>query len=192
MLYSTTLLSFNPKNKIDENKSAFLTENGDFDINCHKYNSCISFNNKELKRAWKLYLGIHQKSFSSMSSSIESLLFYLESVMSCFETWFKKNSLSKHMKLNRLIHSEDFRSLIFKEKPYTLTESQSIVIRYLYENFLQGTKQLKSDTVISHLEETRGTKTSNTRLVHVFQKNKQAYKDLISIGSINGTVKINI
>ena len=192
MLYSTTLLSFNPKNKIDENKSTFLTENGDFDINCHKYLSCIEHNNDELKRAWKLFLDINRKNFSATSPKIESHLSYLDSVMAIYETWFKKYDFQDQLQLNRLIHSSDYRSVSLRGKKYNLSESQSIVIKYLYENFLQGTPQISSNSIMDHLDSIRGVYTTKRRLIDVFKNNKEAYNVLIKPGTIDGTRIINI
>jgi|TARA_B110000263_G_C15281088_1_gene498357 hypothetical protein len=192
MLYSTIHLSQSENGDIKEKSPFTYIEKGDYTDDCHKYHSCIEHNNEELKRAWKLYKDINRKNFSATSPKIESLLSYLESVMAIYETWFKKYDFQDQLQLNRLIHSSDYRSVSLRGRKYNLSESQSLVIKYLYENFLQGTPQLSTDSIINNLNNERSTFTTRTRLIDVFKKNKEAYNALIKPGTINGTRIINI
>ena len=119
------------------------------------------------------------------------MIHYLDKVMTLFENWFLINQFQKKLKVQRLFHSDDFRSISIRDIKYNLTESQSLVIKYLYEHFLRGTPEITSQKIISHIDEERGINTSS-RLVDIFKHNKSAYKNLIVSGYVKGHVKINI
>ena len=112
--------------------------------------------------------------------------------MTIIETWFTTNQLQNDLKVNRLFHSDDFRSVQIRGNNYTLTESQSIVIKYLYEQFLRNTPEVTSSKILDVVDEERGTFTSNKRLIDIFKTNKDAYKTLILKSSNKGLQRINI
>ena len=139
-----------------------------------------------------MFLVVSRKNLQGSSKSSSHLLSYLDSVLTIIETWFTTNQFQNDLKVNRLFHSDDFRSVQIRGDNYTLTESQSIVIKYLYEQFLRNTPEVTSSKIIDVVDEERGTFTSNKRLIDIFKTNKDAYKSLILKSSNKSLQRINI
>jgi len=192
LLFKTLHLSHDSSGNVIEKTPATFSDRGADNKKAHKLGSCIPFNNEQHQKAWEMFLVVSRKNLQGSSKSSIHLLSYLDSVMTIIETWFTTNKFQNDLKVNRLFHSDDFRSVQIRGNNYTLTESQSIVIKYLYEQFLRNTPQVTSSKIVDVVDEERGTFTSNKRLIDIFKTNKNAYKNLIIQGSVKSHIKINI
>ena len=79
--------------------------------------------------------------------------------------------------------SQDFRSICWNGQVYELTETQAVVVKTLYENYLNMTPILSQNTLLE------GMRTK--RLEHIF-KNSPLWKTLIVPGSGKGTYQLKI
>ena len=192
LLFKTLHLSHDSSGNVIEKTPTTFSDQGADNKKAHKLGSCIPFNNEQHQKAWEMFLVVSRKNLQGSSESSSHLLSYLDSVMTIIETWFTTNKFQNDLKVNRLFHSDDFRSVQIRGNNYTLTESQSIVIKYLYEHFLRNTPEVTSSKIIDVVDEERGTFTSNKRLIDIFKTNKNAYKNLIIQGSVKSHIKINI
>ena len=192
LLFKTLHLSNDSSGNVIEKTPTTFSDQGADNKKAHKLGSCIPFNNEQHQKAWEMFLVVSRKNLQGSSESSSHLLSYLDSVMTIIETWFTTNKFQNDLKVNRLFHSDDFRSVQIRGNNYTLTESQSIVIKYLYEHFLRNTPEVTSSKIIDVVDEERGTFTSNKRLIDIFKTNKNAYKNLIIQGSVKSHIKINI
>src|SRR6266704_4399475 len=52
---------------------------------------------------------------------------------------------------NKFEHSEDFRTIRFRDKPYVLTSQQAQVVQFLYEASLRGESTVSKDRVLEHI-----------------------------------------
>ena len=189
-LFNTIKISYDGIGNIIEG-TPFVFVQQDLDgTDQHKLESCIPLNNKEHEKAWRLFLFCNKKNYNDITESGNNMIRYCDSVLHTYEAWFNENGYNDYLKIKRLIHNDDFRSVKLGDTTFSLTESQSIVIKYLYALLLQGVPQTKSSTVIQHLDEMRGVITTSNRLVDVFKNNKIAYKTLIKRKS--DLISINI
>mgnify|MGYP004195723351 CR=1 FL=1 len=192
LLFKTLHLSHDNSGNVIEKTPTTFSDQGTDNKKAHKLGSCIPYNNEQHQKAWEMFLVVSRKNLQWSSESSSHLLSYLDSVMTIIETWFTTNQLQNDLKVNRLFHSDDFRSVQIRGNNYTLTESQSIVIKYLYEQFLRNTPEVTSSKILDVVDEERGTFTSNKRLIDIFKTNKDAYKTLILKSSNKGLQRINI
>ena len=192
LLFKTLHLSHDSSGNVIEKTPTTFSDQGADNKKAHKLGSCIPFNNEQHQKAWEMFLVVSRKNLQGSSESSSHLLSYLDSVMTIIETWFTTNQFQNDLKVNRLFHSDDFRSVQIRGNNYTLTESQSIVIKYLYEQFLGNTPEVTSSKILDVVDEERGTFTSNKRLIDIFKTNKDAYKSLILKSSNKGLQRINI
>jgi hypothetical protein len=192
LLFKTLHLSHDGSGNVIEKTPTTFSDQGLDSKEAHKIHSCIPFNNEQHQNAWNMFLDCSRQNLQGTSEHSEFQLRYIDKVMNILENWFYINKLQKELKINRLFLSDDFRSVQIRQQNYILTESQAIVIKYLYEQYLRNTPEVTSAKVINMIDEERGTITSKKRLIDVFKKNKNAYKDLIIQGSVKGHVKINI
>ena len=192
LLFKTLHLSHDSSGNVTEKTPITFSDQGEDNIKAHNLGSCIPYNNEQHQKAWEMFLVVSRKNLQGSSKSSSHLLSYLDSVMTIIETWFTTNQFQNDLKVNRLFHSDDFRSVQIRGNNYTLTESQSIVIKYLYEQFLRNTPEVTSSKIIDVVDEERGTFTSNKRLIDIFKTNKDAYKSLILKSSNKSLQRINI
>ena len=89
-------------------------------------------------------------------------------------------------------HSEDYTSVTKNGKTYSLTPSQRLIMQYLHEAYISGNKFLSKTHLLRKLDQDRDIITSNNKLIKIFQKNENAYQDLIIKGNKKGTYALNI
>jgi hypothetical protein len=93
-------------------------------------------------------------------------------------------SQSKTKTNDIFVPSEDYRSILFKDKPYTLTRGQSVIVKLLHQAHLKGTPDLDKQTLLSAIE-------AETSQVKDSFRNSPLWKELI-VSRRRGTYRLNI
>lgn len=89
---------------------------------------------------------------------------------------------------SKVLHSDDFRSVVWLGTPYTFTKNQAACVKVLWEAWTAGTPELEGLTVVTRAD------VAQTRLIDVFRskgKAHSAWGTMIVQGTSKGAYRLN-